>query len=404
MLRPVIEFKNQQYKDGWDHFYKTPSDRVRTREEGIWRRTQTPRNASESDWKSDIDSRRRVIHYLYNFSEFDRGGALGIEMSQVYFNYSTSLPPNELAQIKDDIFTSLSEGGWTNLYHKGDKQVHVRDDLTLVFNQHAIHPIDIQFPYGFITKETSIDVTISTHSVDGLDPLLPWKVLKGGMRTKELRGNPEYVPDLEKIVNHLPFHVEVGCGISLEAGIPALHRLHELYRVTDLDTGKFIFGGKKDDIVPRIIKDPHEEFVNLCEIFTAAFSAEPTKAHAGLVALQKSGAMVGPIMTNNFDGLAHRAGLEELYLRRYDESVPPITFDENAKSLLVIGSHADRRRVQSRARDIGMTVFYLDPEGYFSDGKFFSYPLEGPLDKDFVCKKDATFGVIDLCKKLGINP
>lgn len=212
-----------------------------------------------------------------------------------------------------------------------------------------------------------------------------------------------YIDDLGELKKHLPFHVEVGCGISLEAGIPALHHLHQLYNVTNLQNGKFIFGGESDDVTSRIIKNPHLEFMKLCAIFSAAFAAKPTATHSALLALENSGAMIGPVMTNNFDGLAHRAGLKELYLRRYDESIPPVDFDNRARSLLVIGSHADRRRVQLRAREKGLKIFYLDPEGYLVDDQFISYPLEGPKDSDFICRQNASIGVVNLQKMLGLS-
>jgi hypothetical protein len=60
----------------------------------------------------------------------------------------------------------------------------------------------------------------------------PWDVLAGGMRIKDRRGNPTIVEDLSALADYLPFQVEVGCGTSVEAGIPPLHRLHEIYRVT----------------------------------------------------------------------------------------------------------------------------------------------------------------------------
>jgi hypothetical protein len=113
---------------------------------------------------------------------------------------------------------------------------------------------------------------------------------------------------------------------------------------------------------------------------------------------------VGPVMTNNFDGLAHRVGLTQHFLRRYDENVPDVEFSPDAKSLLVIGSYADRRRVQARARARGLHVVYLDPEGYWVDGHFFDYPLEGPRDGDLVCCRTASEGLAGLCSLLSIRP
>lgn len=192
MYRPIITFQNNEDETKWQNYYVSPSDRVRTREEGIWRRTQTPHNSYESGWKSNLDTRRRVIHYLYNFSKFTVGNYTGIEMSEVYFNYSISLPQQELEYTESKILSSLLEGGWQETKSKDNSKIYKKDDLTLTFNQYVVHPIDIQYPYGFITQDHSLDVTISTDLVQGLDPLLPWKVLKGGMRKKDERGNPIY--------------------------------------------------------------------------------------------------------------------------------------------------------------------------------------------------------------------
>ncbi|MFE3991698.1 hypothetical protein ACFXPW_08405 [Streptomyces goshikiensis] len=46
---------------------------------------------------------------------------------------------------------------------------------------------------------------------------------------------------------------------------------------------------------------------------------------------------------------AQRAGFEEQFMRRYDQRIPPVTFQSDAKALVVIGLHADRRWVAKRA-------------------------------------------------------
>lgn len=235
-----------------------------------------------------------------------------------------------------------------------------------------------------------------------VDERLPWEVLAKGMRSKDPRGRPIEVENLAVLKEVGPFHVEIGCGVSIEAGVPALHHLHELYRVTDIETGQFIFGGSEDDLIPRLIMRPQYELSQLSALFLASLVAEPTVSHHAMRALRDSGHLVGPIMTNNFDGLAHRAGLTERFLRRYDETIPPIDFDERARSLLVIGSHADRRRVQARARDRGLQVVFLDTEGYFVRDRFVGYPLEGPQDRDVLCRKPSAWGLADLCSRLGV--
>ncbi|MFE3631131.1 hypothetical protein [Streptomyces goshikiensis] len=56
------------------------------------------------------------------------------------------------------------------------------------------------------------------------------------------------------------------------------------------------------------------------------------------------------------------AGFEERFMRRYDQRIPPVTFHPDAKALVVIGLHADRRWVAKQAREAGLKVFLVDPE------------------------------------------
>lgn len=71
--------------------------------------------------------------------------------------------------------------------------------------------------------------------------------------------------------------------------------------------------------------------------------------------------------------------LKEKYVRRFEEFqiVPEIEFHPDARSLLVVGAHADRRRVEKQAREKGLQVIYVDPEGYLNpSGATIPYPLE----------------------------
>ena len=117
-------------------------------------------------------------------------------------------------------------------------------------------------------------------------------------------------------------------------------------------------------------------------------NAVPTPFYHKLKALHDAGSIVGPIINNNFDGLPLSVGLEELPLRKYDETglYPPIEFHPAAKSLFVIGAHADRRKCQYHARNKGLKIVHIDPEGYDDNGQFIPYPLEAPQDEDFILR------------------
>jgi len=188
----------------------------------------------------------------------------------------------------------------------------------------------------------------------------------------------------------LPFQVELGCGPSIEAGIPPLHALHSLYDITD-SGGNFIFCDDRFSLLSRILENPEEFYCKSSFSYRTSITAEPTTFYNLLWKLKKVGHLVGPVITNNFDGLAKRVGLEEAFVRRYEEQsiVPDIDFYENAKSLLVVGSHADRRKIQEKARLMGLKIIYVDPEGYSFNEKFYPYPIESPQKDDFLYRMTA---------------
>jgi hypothetical protein len=136
-------------------------------------------------------------------------------------------------------------------------------------------------------------------------------------------------------------------------------------------------------------------------MYRACFTASTTPAMEALAWLARAGAVTGPVITNNFDVLAARAGLTECCVRRYDEIMPDVPLVPETKALLVIGSHADRRAVQARARDQGKKIFYLDPEGFCEDGMFLPYPLESPQTGDWLCRQTAAQALPALARALG---
>ena len=394
---------NDQLIKRWRTEYLVPSDRNRTREDGIWRRTQTPTNSSESGWRDSSDQRRRIVHYTHSYDVVagELGGSLVLNGTYIYF--STSLPKTELDFCQSQFEASLSSGGWRRDGSLAAHQIWILGDLICSVERIDRHPEDVKARRMMPENYQTLDVCIRSLPHIPVPNRLPWEVLAMGMRVKDVRGRPNVVSDLSSLAEYLPFHVELGCGPSLESGVPALHHLHELYCVTNLQTGHFIFGGAEDNLIARILERPFDELKSLTTLFQASFLAEPAPAHHALVTLKEAGVLIGPVMTNNFDGLAHRVGLPELFLRRYDEAIPPISISPQARSLLVIGSHADRRRVQARARAAGLKVFYLDPEGYHVGNRFIKYPLESVTDLDVLCRKGASEGLVELCGILGLS-
>ncbi|WP_240351088.1 hypothetical protein [Streptomyces olivoreticuli] len=226
---------------------------------------------------------------------------------------------------------------------------------------------------------------------------------------EEQRGNPAYADDLSGLLDHLPFVVEAGCGTSIEAGIPPLHWLHEVYRVTaragnDLTQGyAFTLAPASDILIKEMLTDTVRKVDGMVAMFRSLFLAEPTSAHRTPKALYDAGHMTGPVATHNFDRLVARVGLPEAFMRRYDQRIPHMPFPDDAKSVLVIGLHADRRGVQARARELGLKVFYLDTEGVTENGVGKPYLIEGAREGDVVVRSGATPALLHLAELLNVN-
>ncbi|MFD3504848.1 hypothetical protein [Streptomyces sp. NPDC058678] len=103
------------------------------------------------------------------------------------------------------------------------------------------------------------------------------------------------------------------------------------------------------------------------------------------------------------NGAPARAGLPEVVVRRYDQKVPPVPLIDEAKALLVVGLHADRREVQRRAREKGMRIFFVNPEGLTENGAFKEYPIEGAREGDAVVRGQAIPMLARLCEQLNVT-
>jgi hypothetical protein len=194
----------------------------------------------------------------------------------------------------------------------------------------------------------------------------------------------------EQIAEHLPAQLELGCGPSISAGIPHLSSLHRIYGVSLPDYG-FIFRAEQDGLL-EVLRSPEEKYAEMTDIYRACAVAETTPVYEVIDDFVKRGLIVGPIIINNFDCLCADRGLAEISLRRYDWGpyYPRIEYDPRARSLLVVGVHADRRLAQMRARERGLKVVFIDPERYVApDGRVIDYPVEAPQDDDFFVRATA---------------
>ncbi|MFB7234887.1 hypothetical protein ACFCXK_08920 [Streptomyces sp. NPDC056269] len=391
---PVIEqLDNSQVRTWERHFAGTAHERPRAIEEGIWRRTQEPANAEQSGWSEDEHGRRRIVHYRYRYHLDYTFPVPRLVLADLYLYHSVLAPAAEIEAYLTQVDAWLGQGRW----RKKDDGTWAKGDLRVTITEYDEHPqderADRDTPAGF----RSVDLCFITDEFEVPRTVrqLPWNVLAGGMRVKEQRGEPEIADDLSGLLDHMPFMVEIGCGSSIEAGVPPLHFLHEVYRVTErkdntlTQSHRFTMRPQDDTLVEEMLTSPQAKAEQLTAMFRMAFEAEPTDAHHILKELADAGHLVGPVIQHNFDLLAARAGLPECFVRRYDQKIPPVPFDPQAKAICVIGLHADRRAVQARARERGMKVFFVDPEGLMENGEWRSYPIEGAREGDVVVRAGA---------------
>ncbi|MFG2812004.1 hypothetical protein [Streptomyces sp. NPDC048410] len=405
---PVIDQLGESQEAAWyEHFAGTGRERPRAIEEGVWRRTQDPANAVQSGWTEGEHGRRRIVHYRYRFDIDYTFPVPRLVLADLYLYTSVRAPEAEIDTYLGEVRAWLIEGRW----RQTDDGVWSKGDLRVTVTPHDVHPQDERgsrdTPEGF----RSLDVVFVSEDFQVTRTVrqLPWDVLSGGIRVKDKRGNPSYADDLSELKNHLPFQVELGCGTSVEAGVPPLHFLHRVYRVTERtdnamkETHPFVLSPQKDTLVKEMLLDATAKADELVAMFRFSFLARPTAAHHALKALHDAGHMVGPVLQHNFDLLAARAGLAECFVRRYDQKIPPVPLLAEAKALLVIGLHADRRSIEKRARERGMKVFFVDTEGLEEFGQYLPYPLEGPQDGDVVVRAEATPALVELCRQLGVE-
>ena len=359
--------------------------------EGLWRRTQSDLNAEESGKLFHHDQKRRLIHYLDRYAVTkNAGNTCNLVVSAPYLWLCISSPQTEIHQYLDQIRQGARKGGWKQTISSSNTGFYsLQDNLNLKTKILRQIPQDTANNRHFPSDYLHLEVEITSPATD-ISPDIrkrPWDVLKSGFRDKDKRGNPQVFSDPEVLKPFFPMQVELGCGPSIEAGIPPLHYLHQIYYVSDPADHTFIFGPQRDHLLLNILSDPTLFYQSASAPLLAALIANPTPFYRLLQKLYSSGIIVGPILTNNFDGICNYLDIPELYVRRYDEIhiVPKIDFHTRAKSLLVVGSHADRRKIQQSARSQNLKIIYIDPEGYYDgSNQFTPYPLESIQDNDLL--------------------
>ena len=362
--------------------------------ESIWRRHQHPSNARLSGWQSEADQKKRLIHFYDEYGVEGRSFVL----RHAYLHLILTLPAEHIDEYRAAIAEGLRQGQWTRAgatlgepARDGGERWR-RGALEVTIRHAAHHPEDAAHGKATPDGYASLDVVLRSDGF-ALPPAWerrPWEVFyRVGLREKLVRQEPRYV-GVEELVPHLPAQLELGCGPSIEAGIPHLSTLHRIYGVSHADYG-FIFRAADDGLL-ALFRDPEAKYREMTEIYRACLVARPTPFYRRMHDLWQRGALVGPVITNNFDCQCADLGLPEISLRRYDWGpyYPHLEHDPRARSLLVIGVHADRRLVQLRARRRGLRVMFIDPEAYVApDGRAIPYPVEAPQGEDLFVRATA---------------
>jgi hypothetical protein len=405
MKFPVVlqaDLTDQQLERYHRHIDSAASGWHRRFTESIWRRHQHPSNARLSGWQGDGDRKKRLIHFYDEYGVEGRAFVL----RNAYLHLVVGLPAGHVDEYQAAIAAGLREGGWRREANGGSGgERWRRGDLTAAVRRHAVHPEDAaRAPRRLPPADyASLDVVVRS---DGFAlpagwERRPWDVFyRVGLRQKLDREPPRLV-DAASLAAHLPAQVELGCGPSIEAGIPHLSTLHRIYGVSRADYS-FVFRAADDGLL-TLFRDPESKLREMTDIYRACLVATATPFYRRLLDLWRRGLLVGPVITNNFDCQCADLGLPEISLRRYDWGpyYPQIDHDPRARSLLVIGVHADRRLVQMRARARGLRVLFIDPEAYVGpDGRAIPYPVEAPQRDDLFVRATAHHAFEDLHREL----
>lgn len=347
--------------------------------EGIWFRSQEEVNKNVSGYIDNTTRNRRTIHYNHVF--YVKDNYLMVKSSYIYL--SIRLNNNEYDKYLNDIINTLEN----NNYIKSNN-IYIKDNLNIMINKYDKHPYD-----EIIDNYKTVDIIVKSDNLNNTDKLFNqvWNLQVKGIRERDTRGNPKYINDFNELKEYFPMAVELGCGPSIEAGVMPLYKLHEIYKVQRHSDGKFYFG-TSDTLIKQIIEKDNVKFDEFYEIVAECIKAKPTNFHYNLKKMYDKKLFTMNLFNNNFDRLCKRIGINENILRVYniENYFPKVIFDKDVKALLCIGTHADRRFIQRQARNQGLKIIYVDPEGFNTDNEFFKYEIEGAKDEDYILKMTAS--------------
>lgn len=397
------ELTDQQLHRFEHHVNSDASGWHRKWTESIWRRHQHPTNAKLSGWQSSEDSKRRLIHF---YDEYDvEGRAFVLKNAYLWVNWT--LPEPHIDEYRAAILAGLERGGWSKAEPvtgaSGDEISFRRGDLVATMKGCVVHAEDLRRGVKQPADYRNLDLVVKNASYvlpTGWSER-PWRVFhEVGLRKVLPRGEPRVV-DAEQLADYLPAQLELGCGPSIEAGIPHLSNLHRIYGVSLPNFG-FIYRAAQDGVL-ELLSAPEAKYAEMTDIYRACLVAGSTDFYRAIGTLRERDLLVGPVITNNFDCQCSDLGFPEISLRNYDWEpyYPKVSYDPRAKSLLVVGVHADRRLIQMRAREQGLQVIFVDPEAYVApDGTRIHYPVEAPQDEDLFVRSTASDALSRLLRHL----
>lgn len=350
--------------------------------EGCWLRNQRPENAKKSGYVDETTKRRRYVHFYDSYVCEEKNGKYYLALSKYYLYVTNTLPKDEIERYYKRIQEALEIGHFAlvkkNVFEaKNGTQVQIF--------RYKDHPRNVEpFPANY----ESLDIVVCSNGYDysAIQDRM-WALSKKMYRNPDVRGNPIYTNNVADILKYLPAQIEMGCGPSINANIPPLHDMHETYKVQNHISGKFYFADQ-DDLLYNVISNENEMRKKFAKVPLACISAELTEGYKAFGEIYKKGYFRGTVFNNNFDRLVKRMDIPEKILRVYDinEYIAQCDFDPEAKVLICMGCHADRRQVQRQARKNNMQIIYIDPEGFYTKDGFEPYPIEGPQDGDIILK------------------
>ncbi len=369
-----IEIKNGLTEKHLDRFHKQFVNFGREELELLWVRTQ----------QDGQGQKRRMIHGLDTYAVVATTNGYSLVNIDPYVWYQMAVPAKEIKKYERKIQTNLNRSQW----QKRETGTYQLDDLILRYQIKNREIKDTAAGRSWPTDYHLVELEIrSSQNKPGEKEQNRWDTLARGIRSKETRGNPQIAENPKEIEKYFPMQVELGCGPSIEAGIPPLYYFHTLYSVQEPIKGTPILELNKDHFLNQIIEKPKKFFRRSGRIYATALTAPLTEFHYLLKELYDRQIIVGEIITESFDGLCNLVDLKERYVRTFDnhQYFPKINFHPQARSLLVVGSHADRRKVQEQARAKGLKIIFVDSEGFIGkNGIFTAYPLESAQDNDIL--------------------